>query len=277
MHPDLTELSGMASSLRHQEVFWMINDSGHGPRAYAVDREGSSLGVWPLDARANDWEDLTSIQINGEPYLMVADIGDNGRKRSEYRVYVVPEPHIQDINSESDTVHDVVSPITTIRFMYPDGPHNAEAMATDGEWLYIMTKTSDLRPEHSTNAVYRLPVNLVPDDNIVQAEYMGQLPVKTQPAGNTSGMCGISVKLAKPTALEIDNNNGVAYILTYSNVIRVVKQQHQTWSDVLLAGGEPIHYHQLAQAEALTIDNDGKVWFTSENANAPLWVLPSPR
>ncbi len=266
-NPKLREISGIASSQRVNDLFWAVNDSGNGPHIFAVNSNGTTLGEWEVDAKNYDWEDMSSVLVGGEPYLLVADIGDNRRSRQFYRVDIFEEPHINDKKK-------LLKPIATIRWVYPDQSHNAEAMTTDGEWIYIMTKASAVKADHSTNGVYRVPFALSPKD-LYEAEYLGDMPKKSMAFNYEKDQEVKRARLFKPTALEIDNSSSSAYILTYGHVIKIEKQAQQDWGEALLTGGYLIHSHRLQQAEALTVDRHGVVRITSEQQPAPFWSIPN--
>ena len=215
---------------------------------------------------------MASVRLNGEPYLLIADIGDNLRIRDEYVVYVVNEP----ATAASPPDGTLLRPIATLRFRYADGSHNAESLATDGEWLYILTKQSADETGRGASGVYRLPFNLDAGQNLLVAEPFGirESGRSTIESSLIAALTGVDIN--QPTALDIDRHNRFAYVLTYRHVLRFERQTDATWTDTLLRAGELIHTHSLGQAEALAIGDAGNVWFTSENIGAPLWVLPAP-
>lgn len=136
----LGESSGVAPS--HQlGVFWTINDSGNEPLLLAIDTLGRDRGFVRVSGASNvDWEDLAAgpCLIRPAPCLYIADIGDNRRRRSEVRVYRVIEP--QPTSDSTDTSR-VVSVLDTIVLRYPDGPHDAEALAVSPDGMaLIITK-----------------------------------------------------------------------------------------------------------------------------------------
>jgi len=143
------ESSGVVASRRNPGLFWTHNDSGDGPLLYSFDRRGRRRGVWRVaGAKAYDWEDVAAGPgpMSGQPYLYVGDIGDNGRERKEIVVYRVAEPAI----TADTVVNNAVEPYETaraeaLRLKYPDGRHDAEALAVhpvSGD-LYVITKTGN--------------------------------------------------------------------------------------------------------------------------------------
>jgi hypothetical protein len=84
-HAPLQEASGLVASRTHPGVLWSHNDSGDGPRLFALTTSVGDLGVFTLDgAEARDWEDL-AIGLGPEPgldYLYAGNIGDNESQRA---------------------------------------------------------------------------------------------------------------------------------------------------------------------------------------------------
>lgn len=150
------ESSGLVASRRTPGLFWTHNDSGDGPFVYAFDRAGRSRGTFRVEgANAIDWEDIAAGPgpgpAGGQSYLYAADIGDNGRSREFVVVYRFPEP---ELNANEAPPKDArpTQPAEAIRLKYPDGAHNAEALAvhpSTGD-IYVVTKAN------SSAGVYKL-------------------------------------------------------------------------------------------------------------------------
>ncbi len=148
------ESSGLVASRRTPGLFWTHNDSGDGPFVYAFDRAGRSRGTFRVEgANAIDWEDIAAGPgpARGESYLYAADIGDNGRDRDFVVLYRFPEP---ELNATADPPKEAraTQPAEAIRLKYPDGAHNAEALAvhpSTGD-IYVVTKAN------SSAGVYKL-------------------------------------------------------------------------------------------------------------------------
>lgn len=131
---ELNELSGLVASRSQPGVFWAHNDSGDLPRFFAMALDGRVLQTFPVHHATHvDWEDLGLGPCPSGTCLVLGDIGDNDRVRSDVVLYRVPEP----------TVGQAVSvDAEAFRFTYPDGPHNAEALFVlpDGSAAWIITK-----------------------------------------------------------------------------------------------------------------------------------------
>jgi hypothetical protein len=145
--PDLNESSGIVASHRYPGQYWTHNDSGDGPRVFLIDREGAvKAKITIANAKAVDWEDIDAGPgpEKGVTYLYAGDTGDNGRDRAEIQVYRFPEPTPGSPPPRADV----------LRFHYPDGPHDAEALLVHpatGD-LYIVTKA---RGEDTRTTVYK--------------------------------------------------------------------------------------------------------------------------
>ncbi|HEY0376381.1 MAG TPA: hypothetical protein VGC87_05425 [Pyrinomonadaceae bacterium] len=153
------ESSGVVASRRNPGLYWTHNDSGDGPLLYAFDRRGRKRGVWRVaGAEAHDWEDVAAGPgpIKGQPYLYAGDIGDNDKDRKEVVVYRVAEPAVTAetvVNNAAEPYE--TAPAEAIRLRYPDGKHDAEALAVHpltGD-LYVITKT---RNPTAAAGVYKL-------------------------------------------------------------------------------------------------------------------------
>jgi hypothetical protein len=142
----IDESSGLVASRRNPGLLWTHNDSGDLPLVYALDRAGRSRGTWRVEgAQAIDWEDIAAGPgpAQGQSYLYAGDIGDNDRAREFVVVYRFPEPEVSATEAPPKEARRA-GPAEAIRLKYPDGAHNAEALAvhpTTGD-LYVITKAS---------------------------------------------------------------------------------------------------------------------------------------
>jgi hypothetical protein len=137
----LVESSGVAVSSLVPGVVWTHNDSGDRPFLYATDARGRDLGrLRVAGARAVDWEDLASGPCFVAPgrCLYIGDTGDNGRRRSSIVVYRLREPAPP--RGPSDTL-GTTPVLDSFVLRYPDGRHDAEALAVAGDGtLALVTK-----------------------------------------------------------------------------------------------------------------------------------------
>ncbi len=119
------------------------NDSGDVSRVFVLDsRTGATVGLTDF---ASPTVDVEALAPAGPDEVWVGDIGDNTRSRADVVVYRVPVGARQ-ID---------VSPPTSFRLVYPDGPHDAESLFADPDGrLHVITKS----PMGGT--VYRAPAQL---------------------------------------------------------------------------------------------------------------------
>lgn len=125
--PDvLPELSGLAASTRHPNVFWAHNDSGNDFEVFAIEPSGQVRArVRLTGASPRDVEDIAVGPCgpgDSRPCLWLGDIGDNFERRDQVRLYRLPEP---------EQLADAALPVEALPFVYPDGPHDAESLVVD--------------------------------------------------------------------------------------------------------------------------------------------------
>lgn len=156
----IAESSGIVASRRQPGLYWTHNDSGDGPFVYAVGPHGEKRGAFRLRGVDNvtDCEDIAigPGPRRGAPYLYVADIGDNDKKRDGCVVYRVPEPGVTAAARTSTPQLPVLTAqAEAFRFVYPDGPHNAETLLVHPRTgrVYVIAKNKSGR-----DGVYAFPV-----------------------------------------------------------------------------------------------------------------------
>jgi hypothetical protein len=140
--PRISESSGLALSRAHPHTVWTANDSGDSARVFAVDtRTGETVGVHTFEAPVRDVE---AIAVTDRGRMLVADIGDNARSRDPVRVYSFNEPALGDTSGSAQSWE----------LAYPDGPHDAEALAVDpvSGRIHVVTKATD-----GSAGIYALP------------------------------------------------------------------------------------------------------------------------
>jgi len=133
----LPEASGLAASPSHAGHWWTHNDSGSGAVALLLGPEGDlALRVRLAGAAAVDWEDMAAVtDPTGMARVYIADFGDNLERRPKVQLYRFDEPtSLEGPRQRVDA--------TSVDLVYPDGPHNAEALLVDprGMDVFIVTK-----------------------------------------------------------------------------------------------------------------------------------------
>ncbi len=178
--PEIAECSGLVVSRKNPGVLWVHNDSGDSARLFAVQEDGSLLGIFRL-ARADseDWEDLALGPCGdpGKECLYVGDIGDNMRHRRRIQIYRVEEPTVP---LNGPPVRTKLKGTERFDCTYPDGPHDAEALFVDpiAGIPYLVTK----EPGGSAAVVYRFPSKLNPG-RTATLEKVATLPSRSSVTG----------------------------------------------------------------------------------------------
>lgn len=258
-YKSLDEASGLARSYKQEDQLWVINDGG-GPVLYAIDTTGGRLGkVKLLKAGNRDWEDLASFSLDEQAYLLVADIGDNERRRKEVTIYIVEEPNID---------QDKADIAWRINFSYPNGPRDAEAVAVDVENEEILVLTKRDIPA----LLYRLP--LMPDnEETIIAEWLGAIDTLPQPNRRDINNAPVTDNWYwQPTGMDISADGKAAIILTYAGVYYYSLGNAETWFDALQTKPTLIATTRNREAESIAFGaNDNVVFVTLEQRRAPLF------
>ncbi|HEX5756062.1 MAG TPA: hypothetical protein VFY12_06895 [Arenimonas sp.] len=256
----ISEVSGLTASRRHPGVYWAHNDSGHPAELHAIDAEGKRLATLRIPVKAIDWEDIASFEWQGRPYLLLADVGDNGGIRAELQLIAIAEPEQLVDGME-------LQPAWIQRFRWPDGPRDCEAVAVDsrrGEVLLISKKR--VPPE-----LFRLPLG--PTDEPQAAELLGNLLGIDQPSDTDLEKNPVYGRYrSQITAADLSPNGRVLAVLNYSGLQFYVRPAGADWRD-LLPTLEPsrIALPWLPQAEALAFEADSSgLLVASEQTPSPI-------
>lgn len=145
---EVSEMSGLAASRRHPDVYWTHNDSDNPFELFAVRGDGTLAARFPLGDGSNvDCEDVAlgpCLEARAQSCIYLADIGDNLERRQRLIVYEIPEP--EHLDGRPLTVRPLA-------WAYADRPHNAEALLVDPHdaRFYVVTKEID-----SLGTLYRI-------------------------------------------------------------------------------------------------------------------------
>jgi hypothetical protein len=135
---DLAEVSGIAASAVHDDVFYVHNDAGDPSRFFAVSRAGEQLVEFEVaSARNDDWEDIAVAPCDAGSCIYIGDIGDNTGERTTYAIFRLAEPTALAPARQIVAAEELV-------FTYEDGPHNAEVLLVHPETgvVTIVTKVT---------------------------------------------------------------------------------------------------------------------------------------
>ena len=139
---DIPEASSLTASLKHQDVFWTINDSGNSPTIFGLNSAGDTLATVHLQgARNEDWEAVETAPCDDEgdaTCLYIGDIGDNLKLRRNLTIYKVREPE------SLDGLEVLAEEVEKMTLKYPGGQaHDAESLLIDHQarTLLLITKS----------------------------------------------------------------------------------------------------------------------------------------
>lgn len=260
----IVEASGLAWSRRSAGALWVINDGGEEPVLHAAGPEGAALGAVRVEGAENrDWEDLAAFALDGAPWLLIADIGDNGGVRDHLTLYVVPEPAVSDA---------LVRPAWTIRYTYPDGPHDAEAVAVDADAgrVYVLTKRTEPAELHA------VPLRPDPAAGVIESEKLAgvtSLPARDAAEGLTAAV----PYHWQPTGMDMAADGGGLVILTYADVYYYARRPGEPWTDTLSRAPRALGMPLVPVAEGIAFDDRARsLYVTAEGRHAPLLRFDLP-
>ncbi|MGL6290814.1 MAG: hypothetical protein ACRC2H_09025 [Silanimonas sp.] len=260
----LSETSGIAASRSRPGAFWVNNDSGHEPEMHLMSAEGLRLASVRIDGVRNvDWEDLAAFDLDGKRYLLIADTGDNGGLRRTLDLLVVEEPA---------TVTDGMrlSPAWTLRFRWPDGARDCEAVAVDaaaGEVLLVSKKR--VPPE-----LYRIALR-APTGDVQTARRLGRLRGIAQPSAAELSRNPVYGRYrSQITAADLSPDGRTLAVLNYQAVYLYQREAGARWSGAL-SRPRRLEFAWMPQAEAVGYSLDGRsLWVAGEQRPSPLIRFP---
>lgn len=233
----LPEASGIARSLRNNQVLFSHNDSGGEAAVFAIDTRGRLVAEIRLDGINNrDWEEIATWNDpkTQTPYIFIGEIGDNNARYKQLSFYKFPEPELTDSLL-------IVKDIEKIDFVYEDGPRDAEAFFVEPQSgdIYIISKREE------QVGIYRLAYPQKSTEILI-AERLGQM------------------QLNWVTAADISPNGKYILIKTYAGIVRF--KRCRSISHTLTGRGRNMPYQVEPQGEAICFDASGKGYFCLSEA-----------
>jgi hypothetical protein len=251
---EIDEASGLVASRLDPDLFWIHNDSGDGPRLFAISGSGEQLAELSVaGAHAADWEDIAAGPVleGSASSLFIGDIGDNFRFRSSVQIYVLAEPAV----ARRAEPGELQASAHRLDVSYPEGPRDAETLLVDpltGD-LYIIEKAHYLRPSARVG-VYRIPALEVLSDSVV-AQRVAEIPLGPVTAGDV---------LADGRGVALRNYQQARFF-ERDPVLPLFHAFAQPGCELPLAQSEE-------QGEALGFSRDGKSYFTvAEGEDRPIY------
>lgn len=265
----LTEISGIDSSIKYPDCYWVHNDSGNPAELFLISSTGFTLAKVSLKGATNvDWEDISVCTMVGKPYICVADVGDNQGKRERCQLYLLEEPDLK-LPTLKQAEGDVEAPVPvdveveefqTLDFRYAGGPRNCEAMAIYGNHrtIFLFEKARDKDKDRKPIGIYKL--RLWKDSLTLLSDVAQRVAVANDRITTGADMHSDGKKL-------VTSNYVVAS--------KYIRKLATTWERELYNQqssrfGLPVQ----RQGEAICFTPDGKsAIVVSEFGNQPIWKI----
>jgi hypothetical protein len=251
----IDEVSGLAVSRQNPDTLWVHND-GSLKQVFVVATTGKLVARVRIPAAIDDVEDIAigPGPESGKDYVYLGDIGDNDEKRREIRLVRFIEPALTPADGKEISAENVES----IRLLYPDGPHNAEALMIEQQTgdIYMATK------EKARTRLYRAAASKLSGNLPVALEFVAHLNVADISAGDIS-RSGDKIILRKENQGWLwSRRPGESLAAAFKRAPRPV---------VVLTDG------QSQNGESVGFSPDGTSYYTlSEGKRQPIAVFPLP-
>ena len=206
---------------------------------------------------------MCGFTIEGEPWLIVGDVGDNSFSRHQVtpdegpnracRLLLIHEPLINDATEQHP-----VPVTTTIVFEYDDGPHNCESIAVDTEREEILL-VSKSKSTPLDCGMYRIPLTLRAETTIARAQRIGSLDIRNA------------------TAMDISPDNRRMVIISYQSASIVDRSAEEGWDDAIKRMSRIIELPKRLGGESVCFgQNSDQLYLNSEQVGQPLWGVRIP-
>jgi hypothetical protein len=265
--PAISEISGAAVSQRDSNQLYALNDSQNGAVLHVISSAGAAIDAVRVNgARNRDWEDLAAFTLDGDPYLLIADSGDNGGLRAFLTLYIVAEPE--------RPLPDAIDVAWQVNFKLPEGARDIEAVAVDAraEAIYLIAK------RHFPRVLYRLPLRPVHGDAVLVADHIGTfstLPPASNVEKNRDPKFGRFQ--GDITSLALDATGRHALLLSYRDLYLYTRLAGEPLLKSLSRKPRRLRLPPMPQAEAIAVDPAGATAIViSERLLAPVYRVVIP-
>lgn len=262
----LDEASGIQPSPVSEGVYFLHNDDG-APEVFAIDDTGRNLGSFVIDGAANrDWEDITVIDTQDGPYLVLADTGDNFAIRDSIHLYFTREPE----EREHERFYGKTSLAHQITLQYPDGARDCESIAFDASsnTLYLMSKRD--KPAR----LYSIPVHEALQTDQAVLKFEGEV-ARLRPASMSDAQRFGSKEskwISQPTGMDINHDGSEAVVITYRSIYLFRRNPGEDWPSAF--SRKPVEFIGPPDRgeEAVAYARDGQsILATAEGVRAPVF------
>ncbi len=251
----VVEASGLACHEADSGRVWLLNDGGSEAAVYAVDFDGTERDRISTTAPNVDWEDMTVLRDGAEADIVIGDVGDNVGVRATVSLY---------------RLHGRTGKTSELRFAYPDGPRDAEAVAIDAHdgMAYVMSKRT-LPAE-----LYALPLDRWNEANPQTAQFIGA--VESLPFPSFLDRFLASSRRSwhwQPTAMDVSPDGNLIAILTYTAVYLYAREDGMSFFDTLKTMPAVFDLRGVPLAESLCITGSDVI-LTTEGRHPMLYRIP---
>jgi hypothetical protein len=261
----IMEASGIQASHAREGDFFVHEDSGE-PVLYAIDETGADLGTIAIvPAKNRDWEDITSVPVAGERWLVIGDIGDNMAKRESIRLYFVEEPRTGKFNRYSG--EQILK--HALSLTYPDGPRDCESLAYDPVTEQILLLSKRDNPPR----LYAVALATALSGDQTELKFLGSMAKLRPPASRDRFQFGGRTDfISQPTGIDISADGTEMVIITYRSLYRYRRDPGEDWLSALQKSPQEVVGPPAVQNEAVSYSIDGRaIYVTSENLPAPVY------
>jgi hypothetical protein len=269
---DWQETSGICRPQRGENAghIWCESDGSVNKLFSLRTSDCAARGEWTLTgATPTDLEDISSATVNGQPYIYLADMGDNGNSRATFNIYRIKEPITNGSNGSLAAGTDY----ETIVCQYPAGDipshKDAETLLADPDTgdLYIVMK------RFTPAKVYRL-AHAASYSGTQTLESLGTIwtaPFATPYDGANGGYYVGGDISADGREIILKNHASVFYFARNKATQTIVQALQAAGTDVpaYVGGGRPASYpNNEPQGEGICF-TDPWTWFSASEAGVP--------
>lgn len=279
------EASGLAQSLRHPGWLWTHNDNINAPGSpqrvtpyiYGISTQGDrGISLELRGVTQRDWESIASTRIDGRNTLIVADSGDNRASWPDYALWFVSEPESLD---HRETFQ--IGPDALLRYSYPDGPADTEAMVVDHHsgQILLLTKREDPPRLYSLPLDARVPVDMsversnrerveaVPVTQATLVGDMSRLPPTDPINWLLSPLTGSQTN--RPTGMTLSSDGTILAVLTYSSLYFFHRPAGASWETAIKRIAASRSLPRIDQWEGIAFSTDDQQLYVVREGGGP--------
>lgn len=285
----IDEASGLARSLQHPALLWTHNDNINDPGSmrrvtpflYGISPDGHrrlSLEVTGVIQR--DWEAVECARVDGRGTLIVADSGDNRDSWPDYVLWFLTEPQTLPASGKARA-----APQAVLRYRYPGGPADTEAMTVDpaGDRILLLSKRQEPPRLYTLPLADREPFSA--DDERSERERLREAGIhEARPLGPMGGIVPTDPinwllspltgrQTSMPTDMALSPAGHLLAVLTYSSLYFYRRDGDQGWAEAIRRPVASRSLPRIEQWEGLAFSGDGRYVTIVREGSGPATML----